>query len=306
LLKEVLQVSERSNDNLSQELTKLHTQLSALRTETDEFYRRALDWKAKRDELNKMMGQLASKLKQEREHRNRANEKVAELKVMKEGFKKELDERKNLIDELEKKKRESVSHLRDDPDHLRERIRKLEWFLQTNVLSLERENELVKKVSALEKRLEGVKVIDEVDTELTETVDKVNGIKGKLYEYRTRMLEQVKMSQEHHATVVDLKKQLENLKKEADNAHERYIESFGFASEALSKSRKIHDQIRELNAKLTSERTERKPDRENDMKQRIEKVVTQAYDKVKKGGKITMDELSVLVDKGFFNEDGSS
>jgi phosphoserine phosphatase len=306
LLKEVLQVSERSNDNLSQELTKLYNQLSALRTETEEFYKRALDWKAKRDELNKMMGQLASKLKQEREHRNRANEKVAELKVMKEEFKKELDERKNLIDELERKKRETISHLRDDPDQLRERIRKLDWFLQTNVLSLGRENELVKEVSALEKRLKGVNVIDKVDTELSETVDKANGIKGKLYEYRTRMLEQVKMSQEHHAVVVDLKKQLGDLKKEADNAHERYLESFGFASESLSKSRKIHDQIRELNARLMSERTERKPDIEIDMKQRVEKVVTQAYEKVKKGGKITMDELSVLVDKGFFSDSGRS
>jgi uncharacterized coiled-coil DUF342 family protein len=296
-------VSERSNDNLSQELTKLHVQLNELRTETEEFYKRALDWKAKRDELNRMMSQLASKLKQEREHRNRANEKVAELKVMKEGFKKELDQRNNLIDELEKKKRESISFLRDDPDQLRERIRKLDWFLQTNVLSLGRENELVKEISALEKRLKGVKVIDDVDTELTEIVDRANGIEGKLYEYRTQMLEQVKMSQEHHALVVDLKKQLGDLKKEADNAHERYLESFGLASEALSKSRKIHDQIRELNARLMSERAERKPDRENVMKQRID-IVTQAYEKVKKGDKITMDELSVLVDKGFFNDDG--
>lgn len=299
-------MSERSNDNLSQELPKLHVQLNELRNETEEFYKRALDWKAKRDELNKMVSQLASNLKQERERRNRANEKVAELKVMKEGFKKELDERNNLIDELEKKKRESISFLRDDPDQLRERIRKLDWFLQTNVLSLGRENELVKEISALEKRLKSVKVIDDVDTELTEIVDKANGIEGKLYEYRTQMLEQVKMSQEHHALVVDLKKQLGDLKKEADNAHERYLESFGLASEALSKSRKIHDQIRELNARLMSERTERKPDRENDMKQRIDKVVTRAYEKVKKGDKITIDELSVLVDKGFFNDDGRS
>jgi uncharacterized coiled-coil DUF342 family protein len=51
-----------------------------------------------------------------------------------------------------------------------------------------------------------------------------------------------------------------------------------------------------------SERTDRDSDRRKNIEQRIEKVVTQAYEKVKKGGKITMDELSVLVEKGFFNE----
>jgi uncharacterized coiled-coil DUF342 family protein len=283
-------------------LTRLYAQLNELRSQAENYYNKALDWKGRRDELNRSMSQLASKLKQEREERNRANEKVAELKAIKLEFRKELDERKNLIDALEKKKRESVSQLGVDPDQLRERIRKLDWFLQTNVLSLGKENEVVKEISTLERRLKGVKVVDEVDTQLAEITDKTKGIKGKLNEYRTQMLGLVKMSQDHHAVVVDLKKQLGDLKKEADNAHERYLESFGLASEALSKSRKIHDQIRDLNEKLMSERTDGKSDRRKDMERRIEKVVTEAYEKVKKGGKITMDELSVLVNKGFFNE----
>jgi uncharacterized coiled-coil DUF342 family protein len=291
-----------SYENVGHELTRLYAQLNELRSQAENYYNKALDWKGRRDELNRSMSQLASKLKQEREERNRANEKVAELKAIKLEFRKELDERKNLIDALEKKKRESVSQLGVDPDQLRERIRKLDWFLQTNVLSLGKENEVVKEISTLERRLKGVKVVDEVDTQLAEITDKTKGIKGKLNEYRTQMLGLVKMSQDHHAVVVDLKKQLGDLKKEADNAHERYLESFGLASEALSKSRKIHDQIRDLNEKLMSERTDGKSDRRKDMERRIEKVVTEAYEKVKKGGKITMDELSVLVNKGFFNE----
>jgi uncharacterized coiled-coil DUF342 family protein len=295
-------VSVSSHENIDQELTRLYAQLNEARSQAEDYYRKALDWKARRDEQNMSMSQLASRLKQEREERNRANEKVAELKAIKQEFKNELDERKSLIDELEKRKRESISHLKDDPDELRDRIRKLEWFLQTNVLSLGKENEVVRQISALEKRLKGAKVIDEVDTELIEIVDKAKGIKNKLNEYRTQMLELVKMSQDHHAIVVDLQKQLGDLKKEADDAHKRYLESFGLASEALSKSRKIHDQIRDLNEKAMSERTDRNSDRRKNIEQRIEKVVTQAYEKVKKGGKITMDELSVLVDKGFFNE----
>jgi uncharacterized coiled-coil DUF342 family protein len=276
--------------------------MNELRTQAEDYYKKALTWKGKRDELNKNMSQLSSKLKQEREERNRANEKVAELKAIKQEFAEKLDERKNLIDELETKKRESILLLKDDPGQLRERIRKLEWFLQTNVLSLGKENEVVKEISGLEKKLRSVKVIDEVDNELTELVDKSRGIRDKLNDYRTQMLDIVKTSQNHHARVIELKKRLTDLRTEADGAHKNYLESFELASETLSRARKIHDQIRDLNEKIASEGIDRKSDRRKDLEERIEKVVTQACDKVKKGGKITMDELSVLVDKGFFNE----
>jgi uncharacterized coiled-coil DUF342 family protein len=276
--------------------------MNELRTQAEDYYNKALAWKGKRDELNRNMSQLSLRLKQEREERNRANEKVAELKAMKQEFAGNLNERQTLIDQLETKKKESISLLKDDPSQLRERIRKLEWFLQTNVLSLGKENELVKEISTLEKKLKSVKIIDEVETELTELVDKTRSIRSKISEYRTQMLEAVKTSQDHHARVLELKGQLTTLRKEADNAHKSYLESFELASEALSGARKIHDQIRELNEKLMSERMDKRSDRKRDLEERIEKVVTQAYDKVKKGSKITIDELSVLVDKGFFSE----
>jgi uncharacterized coiled-coil DUF342 family protein len=301
-MEEVFLVSASSVESVGHDLTRLYAQMNELRTQAEEYYNKALAWKGKRDDLNKKMSQLSSKLKEEREERNRANEKVAELKAIKQEFAEKLDERKNQIDDLETKKRESISLLKDDPDQLRERIRKLEWFLQTNVLSLGKENQVVKEISTLEKKLKNVKVIDEVDNELTELVDRTRSIRGKLNEYRTQMMALVKTSQDHHTRVVELKGQMADLKKEADDAHKSYLESFELASEALSKARKIHDQIRDLNEKLASERMDRKPDRRKDLEERIEKVVTQAYDKVKKGSKITMDELSVLVDKGFFNE----
>jgi uncharacterized coiled-coil DUF342 family protein len=292
--------------SVGNELTRLYAQMNELRTQSEDYYNKALAWKEKRDELNKTMGKLASKLKQEREERNRANEKVAELKAFKQEFKKELDERNNHINELEIKRKGSVSLLKDDPAQVRERIRKLEWFLQTNVLSLGKENEIVKEISALEKKLKGAKMIDEVDVELNELIDKSRNIRNKLNEYRTQMSELVKTSQDHHTKVIDLKNQLGAMKKEADEAHENYLKSFELASEALSKARKIHDEIKDINEKINSEKTDKKSERKKDLEQRMEKVMTQAYEKVKKGSKITMDELSVLVDKGFFTENEKS
>ncbi len=276
--------------------------MNELRTEAEDYYNRALAWKGKRDELNKNVSQLASQLKREREERNRANKQVAELKAFKQEFRKELDEKSSLISELETKKKGSIALLKDDPDQVRDRIRKLEWFLQTNVLTLGKENEVVKEISTLEKKLKSAKIIDEVDTELSGLFDTARNIRTKVNEFRNQMLELVKMSQDHHLKVVELGKQLADLKKEADNAHENYLKSFGLASEALSKARKVRDQIRDINEKITFEKDSGRSERRKNLEQRVEKVVSQAYEKVKRGDKITMDELSVLVDKGFFKE----
>jgi uncharacterized coiled-coil DUF342 family protein len=268
----------------------------------EDYYNKALEWKAKRDELNKSMHQLVAKLKDEREQRKQANEKVAELKVLKQEFKRELEEKTSRIDELEVKKRESLTSIKDDPEYVRQRIRKLEWFLQTNVLSLSRENEVVKEISSLEKKLQGAKAVDQIETQLAQVSSQARNIDSRVKEHRNLMLEHVRDSQSHHAAIVELGKKVADMKKEADSAHEKYLDLFGLASQSLSDSKKIQDRIGELVSKIELARESRRPDKNRDLKERTEKVAAEAFDKVKKGSRITMDELSVLVEKGYFND----
>jgi uncharacterized coiled-coil DUF342 family protein len=295
-------VSQSLQDKTNPELMGLYEQLDGLRNQMEDYYKKALEWKTERDNLNKMRSPLVTRLKEEREQRNCANEKVAELKVLKQGFSKELDEIKSLIDELNTRKRELISSLREDPDRVRERIRKLEWFLQTNVLSLSKENELVKEISLLEKRLAEAKLIEEIDAKLTPAIDRARAIKNKLTDLRTQMLEQVKVSQDHHTEAVNLMNQIGDLKKQADDAHNKYLEAFNSASLTLSNLRKTQEKIRERNERAKLEKSRKNEERMKGQEQRIEQIATQASEKVKKGGKLTMDELSVLVQKGFFNE----
>jgi uncharacterized coiled-coil DUF342 family protein len=295
-------VSESSREDIAKELGDLRKQLSELRNNVEDYYNKALEWKAKRDELNKSMRQLVAKLKDEREQRGQANEKVAELKMFKQELNKELEEKSKGIEDLETKKRESLTSIKDDPEYVRQRIRKLEWFQQTNVLSLSRDNEVVKEISGLERKLQGAKAVDEIETQLTQISDQARGIDKKAKEYRNLMLEQVRISQSHHAAIVELGKKVGDTKKEADAAHEKYLSLIGLASQSLSNSRKIQDKIRELFDKIEIERQSKRPDKTKVLRERTEKIAAQAFEKVRKGSRLTMDELSILVDKGYFND----
>jgi uncharacterized coiled-coil DUF342 family protein len=264
-------------------------------------YRMALDWKAKRDDLNKVKEPLIAKLKEERDQRNSANEKVAELKTLKECFRKELEETGELIEALNANKRKLILSLKEDPDRVRERIKELEWFLQTNVMSLSKENEIVKEISLLEKKLVEAKLID-VDAKIVTATNRVQAIKNKLGELTSQMLEPVKVSQDHHNKVVELVNQLDVVRKQADDSHKNYLEAFDSASLALASLRKTQDRIRELHGETEPEKEKKKEERMKEIEQKLEQIATQASEKVKKGGKLTIDELSVLVQKGFFNE----
>jgi phosphoserine phosphatase len=289
-------------EDIVKELTDLRRRLSELRNSVEDYYNKALEWKAKRDDLNKSMHQLVAKLKDEREQRKQANEKVAEQKELKQEFNRELEEKTTRMDELELKKRESLTSIKDDPEYVRQRIRKLEWFLQTNVLSLSRENELVKEISSLEKRIQGAKAVDEIENQLAQVSGQARNIDSKVREHRKLMLGHVRDSQGHHAAVIELGKKVAEMKNEADSAHEKYLDFFGLASQSLSESKRIQDRIGELVNKIELERESKRPDKNRDLKERTEKVAAQAFDKVKKGSRITMDELSVLVEKGYFSD----
>jgi uncharacterized coiled-coil DUF342 family protein len=297
-----MQVSTSQQEKANQELTELYGELPKLRNQIEDRYRTALEWKAKRDDLNKIKATLIAKLKEEREQRNGANGKVAELKTLKEGFKKELEETEKSIESLNANKRKLILSLREDPVRARERIKELEWFLQTNVMSLTRENDLVKEISLLEKKLTETRSIDEVDAKLATATSRAQAIKNKLGELRTQMLEPVKVSQDHHNNVIDLVNQIDDVKKQADEAHRNYLEAFDSASLALASLRKAQDRIRELNGETGAEKKKKKEERVKEIEQKMEQIATHASEKVKKGGRLTIDELSVLVQKGFFNE----
>jgi uncharacterized coiled-coil DUF342 family protein len=297
-----MQVSTSQQEKANQELTELYGELHKLRNQIEDRYRTALEWKAKRDDLNKIKATLIAKLKEEREQRNGANGKVAELKTLKEGFKKELEETEKSIESLNANKRKLILSLREDPVRVRERIKELEWFLQTNVMSLTRENDLVKEISLLEKKLTETRSIDEVDAKLATATSRAQAIKNKLGELRTQMLEPVKVSQDHHNNVIDLVNQIDDVKKQADEAHRNYLEAFDSASLALASLRKAQDRIRELNGETGAEKKKKKEERVKEIEQKMEQIATHASEKVKKGGRLTIDELSVLVQKGFFNE----
>jgi uncharacterized coiled-coil DUF342 family protein len=156
---------------------------------------------------------------------------------------------------------------------------------------LSKENELVKEISSLERKLVGTKAVDEIDGQLSQVAGQARAIKDKVKEYRSQMLEHVRASQGHHATIVELAKRLADLKKEADGSHEKYLELFGLASQALSNSKKTQDRLRELSYKFRFQKEIKETDRTKDFQEKIEKVAVQAFEKVKKGGRITMDEL---------------
>jgi uncharacterized coiled-coil DUF342 family protein len=266
------------------------------------FYRTALEWKTKRDNLNRMKTPLIAKLKMEREQRNSTNEKVAELKTLRDNFRNELEETEKLIGTLNTNKQKMIQSLKEDPVRVRERIKELEWFLQTNVMSLNKENELVKEISILERKLAETRSIDEVDAKVTAARNKAQAIKNKLSELRNQMLEPVKVSQGYHSNVLDLVHQLDDIRKQADEAHKNYSEAFDSASLALANLRKTQDRIRELNRETEPDKERKREERMKEIEEKIEQIATQASEKVRKRERLTIDELSVLVQKGFFKE----
>jgi len=210
-------------------LTELEDKSGELRQESLAFKDRrsqlnaeASLWAAKRDELNRATEGLIDQAQEFKKLRDESNKNVAESKKKRDESNEKISQLYARIDDIRKKCNSTGERsIRD----LHREIDNLEFRQQTEVLSPDKEKQLVDKIAALHAEFRSRKEQLEKNEELKKLLDEAQVLRDKAISYHGQVIKFAEMAQEYHDRMIGTFKEADQTRAEADAAQKEFLKA---------------------------------------------------------------------------------
>lgn len=255
----------------------LEKKLKVLTKERDDLNENAREFKKVRDELNASIKENLDKALKYRDERDKINQEVRKYKKLRDKTNQEL------------KKMEYASGRRDILK-IQGEIDKLEKTIETKVLDMKKENELVKKVQNLSKTLSEMKEDEKVQTEAAALKEVSEAHHAKVVEFSDK-------AQETHESMLEYFKNIDEVRAKADLAHNKFIETRETASAKHEEVKTVLNEIRRKNKGLDKVKAKERNMESNKTKKKNmaeREIARDIFEKFKEGKKLSTEELRLL------------
>jgi uncharacterized coiled-coil DUF342 family protein len=271
---------------------------STLREKRDELNTTAQQLVKERDALNAQVAEWLSKARDHREKRDEYNQKVAEFKAKRDEIytklKDRVDDHQNSENEAEDAQKKATT-----PTHvLRRKVRELDWSLQTQVLDLKREREIIEQIAELEEELKVAEAAAEKRKESAKARTEIEDLRLLMNAHHNSVLEFARLSQEENQLMIEAYAEVDTLRKRADEAHRQYLETRREADETHRRFIEAKQESSRLRKELGEFRVRRRVEKLQEIEDRLEEKASQALEKFKRGERLTMEEFSLLMKRG--------
>ena len=274
LLKKEAEASKLERNRLNMEASQFAAQRDELNAKTRALIDSAQQFKDRRDEYNA----LVSENKEKRDNLNEtANSLLAKADQIKRRFK--------AAGGL------SLGELKREIDHL-------EFRQQTEVLSTEKERELVDRIAHLWEEYRKKRLELENNTELKEFLDKAKQLREEASEFHTQLKTNADLAQECHEKMLTSFKEADKVRAEADAAHKEFVHAQENADLQHQKYIKMEKELRDYDKIILSLKKRSKEARESREKVDVLKRAEEVYAMFKEGQKLETDDLLLLQRSG--------
>lgn len=273
------------------ELKGIYRELKLHRTNTDEL-------KKKRDKLNAEVRELVSKAREAKAKRDDINAKIASLKSARNAASEKSKEFSDNINDL-KAKRDNLNKLSKGSVETLSKAyaADLELFLNADI-PLKHEIDLFSRLLSLKERLGAAFDANSMHEKLMETYEESKDVFESREDFNSEITKLAEESQKYHLEMIDLYNQADEPRKAADTAHSQISENYAVTAP-------IREKIDPLKKKITLLREEldvylsklNDIQVEKDDKKKEEHLVV-AKEKLEKSGRLSLEDLKVLMDKG--------
>ncbi len=260
-------------NRLEEEIKELKRRISSKRREL----------KILEDEWKRLINQLRGVNKRANELREKRRELKREIKRLRN---REI-RLENEIKELEERYNELKPKLTGNVRKLQKAISALEWKLQTSVMSLRRESELVLKIENLRKKLEPYKELLEIENGLKKRRNQIERVRNRINELDKELEEVTKNLEETISRIREIESKIEEINKKRI---EIMKELDSLNKEYESKREEMENIEKELDAYKSSYE-----ERIRKRKERRERVLAKRlYKRFLSGEKLGSDEILLL------------
>jgi len=262
----------------------------------DELNEKTREWAEKRDDLNGQVRKIIEEANGRRENRDKLN---AEVRAAKAG----RDEWNRKFNDLSEKamtlRREKMPKSGLSIRKFKAELRALEKKHMTSVLTAAKEKALMKEMSQLDAKIKEMEREIEQFSEVKQAEKDAREAKDQAESFHRNVSEMAEKAQIEHDAMLKLYEEADKLRKEADAAQEKFIETKLAADEEhrehIEHIRQVHDFDKIISGIRDKTKKARKEKDETSAKKEAEEI----FDKFKSGEKLSTDDIMILQKSGY-------
>lgn len=285
-----------SKEELEAKIDALYETARQLQMERDELNEKARRLREQRDRRNAEVRELLDKANEYRAIRDKLN---AQIKVHK--------QRRNAAVRAARITREKMDEMGMDPkslprirpeEEIRDEIQRIDWQIQTSVLSIPKERKLVEKAEKLRKELEESRKLREKLRQVGDKRIEVDALRISSSKLHSKILGLSKESQLNHQKMIEILEQSKPKRKEADALHHQMLEVIKQADEKHAELLKVRQTLSKLVDREKGLEARKEERRSAAAQKKLRKRAEEALEKLKAGEKVELDELMLLKEFG--------
>lgn len=262
----------------------------------DELNEKTREWADRRDELNAQVRKLIEEANGRRETRDKLNAEVREVKAKRDDWNRKFNDQSDKVITL---KRENMPKSGQSIRKYKAELRTLEKRHMTSVLTTEKERALVEEISSLSNKIRSLEKEMEQFTEVKTAEHDAREAKDQAETFHRQVSEYAEKAQMEHDAMLKLYEEADAIRKEADDAQEKFIDAKLTADEAHREHIEHIRQVHDFDKIITGIRDKsRKSRREND-ESSVKKEAEEIYDKFRSGEKLSTEDIMVLQKSGY-------
>jgi uncharacterized coiled-coil DUF342 family protein len=293
-------------DKLDEEINKLAEDVKQSREEVFSLKEKmtALNeekeaWFSKRTEISEAIKKNIALIKELKDKRNECTNKVRELKKERDtlnseitvNIKKIVSEKKDLPVEKESF---SPRDRRKSPSRIKEEIEKMEFRLETQPMSFDKEQKIRKEIRDMKKEYTELKGKSKVSDELKVMSSQTNSLKKKANAIHRDIQKYAKDSQDAHEALIKASNEVDELKKKEEEAYNKFIEfkteMAKLGADLQDRSKDFHESKRKVDS-VNKEAAKKKHQEEQEV---LKEKTKEVEEKISKRKKLTTEDLLVM------------
>lgn len=286
---------EKLIDELQRKRDRLSRQADQHRARRDELNDKTKEWANRRDDLNGQVRELIDKAHHHRSRRDELNAQVQEEKKRRDEFNQKANEAQHAVNEL---KQDRAPQKGPSVDQLEGELRRLEFDQQTKVLSPDKERDLVDRMKEIKRQIKEKEQTLEQDAVLRDAIKEAREAKEAAEEQHQKVTRLADDAQVEHDAMVEHYEQADQLRKEADEAQEKFVESKLKANKEHQTYIDVINQIRDYEKVIAGLRKKVRKERVSAEKEAVEAEAEEIYERFQAGEKLDTEDLMVLQKAG--------
>jgi len=279
---------------LNEEIEQIEHNISQLIKSKETLEKDTKKWLTERNRLNDLFQKLKQEIAILKEKRDKINQEVLGLKEKREELKKILVENRDVVDKIFNSLRELKIKIPHGALRLTKERDEIDWKIQTNSLSIQKEKELLERIKKIETNLVEFDHSNKLKQELHERKKEIESLKNQMAPLRNQQMELSKESDTIHNEITKLYDNAKKFREESNEAHKKYEEGLKqltqIRAEYILQIKKVKE-LRKKHQDLTESESLKKI--ENYKK----KSVSETLEKFKKDKKITLEEFKMIFGK---------